>query len=232
MTQPIVVLGAGGVARQIRSLVRDINTAEARYEIIGFLAPEDPQTTKPLPILGTDKRLRQIDARYVLGIGIPHVRARLDEFATGLGRDTVTLINPHSNLEMDTDLGPGCLILPGARLQTGTSLGRHVFVNANAVVGHDCDIADHVVLSPLSMLAGGVRIGARVLIGAGAVVLPERKVGEDAVIGAGAVVTTDIPPGACAMGVPARAVEPRPQGKLDSSPAPHPRYREHDSDKP
>lgn len=202
--QPIVVLGAGGLARQIPSLIHDVNAADAQYDIIGFLAPEDTQAAKPLPILGTDERLREIDAPYVIGIGIPHVRARLDEFATGLHRDTVTLVHPQSSLEMDIDLGPGCLVLPGARLQTGTSLGRHVLVNANAFVGHDCQVADHVVLSPLSVLAGGAWIGERVLIGASAVVLPGRKVGDDAVIGAGAVVTIDVPPGACAMGVPAR----------------------------
>lgn len=204
MTEPIMVLGAGGFARQIPSLIRDINAVKPRYDIIGFLAPENPTPSKPVPILGSDQRLGDIDARYVIGIGIPHVRASADEFATLCGRRPVTLVHPQSSIEMDVDLAAGCLVLPGARLQTGTSLGRHVLVNANAVVGHDCQVADHVVLSPLSMLAVGARIGDRVLIGAGAIVLPGRKVGDDAVIGAGAVVAKDVPAGACAKGVPAR----------------------------
>lgn len=57
------------------------------------------------------------------GIGIPPVHAGADEFATRYGREPATLVHPQSSIEMDVDLAPGCLVLPGARMQTGTSLG-------------------------------------------------------------------------------------------------------------
>ena len=54
----------------------------------------------------------------------------------------------------------------------------------------------------------GCRIGDGALIGIGAIVLDGAEVGEEALIGAGAVVTpgTKIPPGALALGAPARVV--------------------------
>lgn len=50
-------------------------------------------------------------------------------------------------------------------------------------------------------------IGDRVEIGCGACVLGDVRVGDDARIGANAVVLSDVPPGAVAVGVPARIVK-------------------------
>ncbi len=45
-------------------------------------------------------------------------------------------------------------------------------------------------------------------VGAGAVILGGITVGDGAAIGANAVVVKDVPPGALAVGVPARIIEP------------------------
>ncbi len=47
-------------------------------------------------------------------------------------------------------------------------------------------------------------LGDRVVVGAGAKVLGPVWIGDDAQIGANAVVIADVPPGAVAVGVPAR----------------------------
>ena len=49
-------------------------------------------------------------------------------------------------------------------------------------------------------------LGAGVMIGAGAKVLGGVTIGAHAVIGANAVVLTDVPPGAVAVGIPARVL--------------------------
>lgn len=84
-------------------------------------------------------------------------------------------------------------------------------------IGTDCLIAERVTIrdqdhkvSPGKITAQNgfetapICIGNNVWIGAGAVITKGVSIGDNAVIGAGAVVTRDIPPGATAIGVPAR----------------------------
>lgn len=71
------------------------------------------------------------------------------------------------------------------------SIGENVTVISNVTFGYRVD-------------ARWPTIGDRAFIGAGARVLGGITIGTDARIGANAVVTRDVPPGAVAVGIPAR----------------------------
>jgi maltose O-acetyltransferase len=128
-------------------------------------------------------------------------------------------------------IGPGCEVRAPLRVDFGYNIrfGARVFVNYNAVlldvapitVGDDTLIGPNVqLLTPTHPLDAELRrakweaakpiaIGRNVWLGGGAIVCPGVTIGDDAVVGAGAVVTRDVPPGAVAVGNPARA---RPNG--------------------
>jgi sugar O-acyltransferase (sialic acid O-acetyltransferase NeuD family) len=204
----LLIVGAGAVARQVRSLVDGL--AGTPYRIIGYLAaPAIERTEACAPVLGGDEMLAGADASYVIAIGNPSARRRVDIAATVWNRQPATLVHSTSTLDDGVSLGAGTIVLPGARIQVDASIGRHVLVNANAVVGHDCVVNDHVVLSPLAMLGGAVVVEGAAFVGAGAVVLPGRVIGFGATIGAGAVVTADVPPLTRVAGVPAERLRDR-----------------------
>jgi acetyltransferase-like isoleucine patch superfamily enzyme len=120
-----------------------------------------------------------------------------------------------------------CNFYPGVRLEcwrdarivigNGTYLNRNVEIIAQEEVsiGRDCKIAWDVVIMDTDQhgiggelpVAQPVRIGDRVWIGCRAIILKGVTIGDDAVIGAGAVVTRDVPPGAVAVGQPARVIK-------------------------
>ena len=99
-----------------------------------------------------------------------------------------------SSLSLEASLGGG-LFLPHA----------HAIVIGPATLGPNCLVFQQVTIGT-GPIPGWPRIGGHVDIGAGAKVLGGVVVGDHAKIGANAVVVQDVPPGATAVGVPARIV--------------------------
>jgi serine O-acetyltransferase len=106
--------------------------------------------------------------------------------------------------------------LTGIEIHPGATIGRRVFIDhgmgivigETAVVGDDCTLYHGVTLGGTSWNKGKRHptLGAGVVIGAGAKVLGPIEVGAGAKIGSNAVVVRDVPPGATAVGIPARVV--------------------------
>jgi serine O-acetyltransferase len=87
-----------------------------------------------------------------------------------------------------------------------------VTVNAPTRWGTGCIVRQNVTVGARRTNDGtepGAVIGNRVHFGAGCIVLGPVTIGDDAVIGAGAVVLQNVPPGAVAVGNPARVLQRR-----------------------
>ena len=111
--------------------------------------------------------------------------------------------------------------LPKIEISANTYINRNTIIDAIAsvkigrdcAIGPNCYITDHdhglnLGLPPLQqpMIAQKTIIGDRVWLGANVTVLKGVHIGNDAAVGAGSVVTKDIPPGAIAIGVPAKVL--------------------------
>jgi len=108
--------------------------------------------------------------------------------------------------------------LTGIEIHPGAVIGRRVFIDhgmgvvigETAEVGDDCTLYQGVTLGGTSLTRGAKRhptLGRGVIVSAGAKVLGGFTVGDGARIGSNAVVLKEVPPGATAVGIPARIVQ-------------------------
>jgi serine O-acetyltransferase len=106
--------------------------------------------------------------------------------------------------------------MTGIEIHPGATIGRRVFIDhgmgvvigETAEVGDDCTIYQGVTLGGTSLerKKRHPTLEPRVVVGAGAKVLGPFTVGADAKIGSNSVVLKPVPPGASAVGIPARIV--------------------------
>ena len=106
----------------------------------------------------------------------------------------------------------------GIEIHPGAAIGRRVFIDhgmgvvvgETAEIGDDCTIYQGVTLGGTSLEKGAKRhptLGRGVIVGANSQVLGGFTVGDGARVGSSAVVLKAVPPGATAVGNPARIVQ-------------------------
>ncbi|MBM3582686.1 MAG: acetyltransferase [Alphaproteobacteria bacterium] len=209
MSDPVVVLGAGGHAKVLIASLRRLGV-----EVRGCVVAETAASDCPVlgvAVLGDESVLAGFDSaatKLVNGVGSlePHsARKRLFERWSARGWRFASVIDPHAVVGPETILGEGVQVMAGAVVQPGVRLGPNCVLNTRAAVDHDCVIGAHVHLAPGVTLSGGVTVGDNAHLGPGATVVQGVVIGPGATVAAGATVVADVAAGARVFGVPAKS---------------------------
>ena len=207
MSRPLVLVGAGGLARETAEAAR----AGDQWHLTGYI-DDDParwgERVDGLAVLGGPELLAQQDDWAVAvcpgdGRGRAALRQRLTASGVAAAR-FASVVHPTAVVPPSCSVGAGSIVLAGAVLTASVTLGEHVVLMPGVILTHDDVLADYVTVCARAALGGDVRVGVAAYLGAGCLVRQHLTVGDGALLGMGSVVLADVPAHEVWAGVPAR----------------------------
>lgn len=212
-TYRIIIVGAGGLGREVYVWLRDwiASSAEShQYVISGFLddspAALERFTGLPPIISSIDGYQHQDGLMLVCAIANPKIKKIVAEKLQAKGARFFSLIHPTAIVGTRVSIGDGVVICPRAVLSTDISIGDFVTINSATTVAHDVSVGSFSTVSGHCDITGGVQLAEGVFMGSHAVVVPRVSIGAYAVIGAASVVIRKVSPGITVFGVPAKRI--------------------------
>jgi len=207
----IVILGAGGFAREVAWLIEENNKIFPEWNILGYITADEGSSLLTYPILGDDDWLlnsgRELYA--VCSVGNADLREKIISKYKGSKIKFPPIVSRSAIVPEQTKIGEGTVICAGTIVTVNVEIGDFCIINLDCTIGHEAKLGAFTTLYPSVNVSGGVTIGRNSELGTGSAVIHSINIGEHVILGACAAVVRDIPEWTTAVGIPAKVIKER-----------------------
>lgn len=203
----LVIIGAGGMGREIYYHAKECSGFETEYRIKGFI---DDNIYSLDGFRGFPEVLDTIDNYnisendvFVTSIGSVKSKKLCIEKIMNKGGVFVSLIHPTARIAPDAILGAGVIIMRRVDVGSCTQIGDYCFIQADAVIGHDAIVGGFCRIDCKVVCVGGVKVEETATIHTSSVISHGVTVGKRAVVGALSLVIRSVKDDTTVVGNPA-----------------------------
>lgn len=192
----ILIIGAGGIGREVAWIIEEINEVNPTWNILGFVDENSEIWEKELngyKVLGGLDILDKLESKPEVIVAIANCGVKKDIVARLNNKfNFATIIYPNVKISKYIEIGQGTIIYPGVILTVNTSIGNHVIISGNCGIGHDTVIDDYSSVLWGSNFSGFDTVGEECFIGVGTKVTQGVKIGNGRRISTGGIIMKDI----------------------------------------
>lgn len=203
----LVIIGAGGLAREVYDLANVCYQDDAKFKIKGFLSIEQTNVEElgypKILASSSDYNIEEGDVFYC-AIGEVSTRKKAVENILKKGGRFINLIHPTAIISPSVKLGIGVGIKSYCVISSDVSIGDFTYLQSSVIMGHDVKIGDFCQINSFAFFAGYSQIQNGVTVNAGAKLIQNVVVEDDAIVGMGSVVLTKVKKGTTVFGMPAK----------------------------
>ncbi|MBP5518532.1 MAG: NeuD/PglB/VioB family sugar acetyltransferase [Bacteroidales bacterium] len=187
----IVIVGFGGMGREVACFIDMINKKEPTWNFLGFY-DDDPSFVGKEGFCGTLDDLNKVDkpTGVVIAVGKPATRKAVVERLNGKNLYFPNIISPDCCFfkEDDYKIGKGNIIGVGCLISLNVTIGDFNILNNHIALGHDVTLGNYNSLMIGTKICGACNIGDRNYFGVNSTVLQTFSVGNDTMVGTGSVI--------------------------------------------
>ena len=207
--KPVLVIGAGGHARVVISILRELgqNLSPAAVYDINAKSGGKSDIMGVEVFSGEENLQRKLAGGMktaILAMGDNKSRRAAFEKLTQIGFEFPNLISQKATLDPTVKMGRANVICAHAHVGPLVVFGDNNLLNTRCTIEHEGQLGSHSHLAPHSVLLGRVHVGDALFLGAAAVVRQSLKIASHVTIGAGGVVVEDVIHSGVYIGVPAK----------------------------
>jgi sugar O-acyltransferase (sialic acid O-acetyltransferase NeuD family) len=205
----LVIIGAGGFAREMYDLAKICKGNDPNFEVRGFLSdgPSNIEEMGYPPVLGKVGEYNvQEDDVFFCAIGNLKDRLKTVNIILDKGGNFINLIHPTAVISPSVRLGIGIGIKAFCVLASDVSVEDFTFLQSSVIMGHDVKIGKFCQINSFSFFAGYCNVGDGVAINAGAKLIQNSVVEDNATVGMGGVILRKVKKGTTVFGNPAKKV--------------------------